>query len=62
MGFASALLLAGFLRGFLFGIDPLDPMTLLAVGLVLSAVALAASWYPAWRAARVAPVTVLRVD
>jgi ABC-type lipoprotein release transport system permease subunit len=50
------------LRGFLFGIEPFDPPTLVLVALVLSAVALAASWLPAWRAARVAPIEVLRVD
>ena len=62
VGVGAALLLAGFLRGFLFGIEPFDPLTLALVALVLSAVALAASWLPAWRAARVAPIEVLRVD
>ena len=62
VGLGTALLLAGFLRGFLFGIEPFDPPTLALVALVLSATALAASWLPAWRAARVAPVEVLRVD
>lgn len=62
VGLGASLLLAGFLRGFLFGIEPFDPPTLLVVALVLSSVALAASWLPAWRAARVAPIEVLRVD
>ncbi len=62
VGLGAALLLAGFLRGFLFGIEPFDPPTLVLVALVLSATALAASWLPAWRAARVAPIEVLRVD
>ena len=44
------------------GIEPFDPPTLILVALVLSATALAASWLPAWRAARVAPIEVLRVD
>jgi ABC-type antimicrobial peptide transport system permease subunit len=34
----------------------------LLVAVVLSVTALAASWIPAWRAARVAPIEVLRVD
>jgi putative ABC transport system permease protein len=62
VGLGAALLLAGFLRGFLYGIDPFDPASLLLVAVVLSVVALAASWLPAWRAARVAPIEVLRVD
>jgi ABC-type antimicrobial peptide transport system permease subunit len=62
IGVAAALLFAGLLRGFLFGIEPFDPPTLVLVALVLSATALAASWLPAWRAARVAPIEVLRVD
>jgi len=62
VGIGAALLLAGFLRGFLFGIEPFDPPTLVLVAVVLSATALAASWLPAWRAARVAPIEVLRVD
>jgi len=62
VGLGASLLLAGFLRGFLFGIEPFDPSTLVLVALVLSATALAASWLPAWRAARVAPIEVLRVD
>ncbi len=62
VGAGAALLLAGFLRGFLFGIEPFDPPTLLLVALVLSATTIAASWLPAWRAARVAPIEVLRVD
>ena len=61
-GVGAALLIAGFLRGFLFGIEPFDLPTLALVALILSVVALAASWLPAWRAATVAPIEVLRVD
>ena len=48
------------LEGFLFEVDPIDPATLLAVALLLTAAAIAASYLPARRAARVDPVKALR--
>ncbi len=33
-----------------------------ALGALVLSAALAASWLPAWRAARVAPIEVLRLD
>jgi ABC-type lipoprotein release transport system permease subunit len=44
----------------LFGIQPWDPSTLGGGALILLAVALAASWIPARRAAGVQPVEALR--
>jgi putative ABC transport system permease protein len=44
----------------LFGIGPNDPATLAAAGAILLSVALAASWLPAARAARVDPIDALR--
>jgi ABC-type lipoprotein release transport system permease subunit len=50
------------LTGFLFEVNPTDPMTFAAVvGLVLT-VALAASSFPGLRATRVDPVVALRAQ
>jgi putative ABC transport system permease protein len=50
------------MRSMLFHVDPLDPLTLAAVGVALVAVAIGATWAPAMRAARVSPVTAMRND
>jgi putative ABC transport system permease protein len=43
-------------------VQPTDPLTLIAGSGVLVAVALAAASVPAWRAARVDPMTALRAE
>jgi ABC-type antimicrobial peptide transport system permease subunit len=48
-------------RSILFGIAPQDPLTLVTTAAVLFAVVLAASWLPARRAARINPVTAMRL-
>lgn len=48
-------------RSVLFGIAPQDPVTLAATAGVLLAVVLAASWLPARRAARIDPVSAMRM-
>jgi len=47
------------LRGLLFQVDALDPLTYVACALVLAAVAIAATLIPARRAARVQPASSL---
>jgi len=51
-----------FLRAFLFEVTPLDPATLAGAIVVLTACALAASWIPARRAARLDPSRALRSE
>ena len=58
----SAIALGKLVASLLFGISPRDPLVLVSSALVLAVIGLAASVIPALRAARVNPVTALRVD
>jgi ABC-type antimicrobial peptide transport system permease subunit len=60
LGAAGALLAAGLLDKLVFGVKASDPLTLAVVAGSLLLVSLAASVLPAWRAARLDPLTVLR--
>jgi ABC-type antimicrobial peptide transport system permease subunit len=59
-GAVAANLAAGQLTGLLFQVEPTDPVVLVSISLLLGAVAIAASWVPARKAAGVDPVQVLR--
>jgi putative ABC transport system permease protein len=48
-------------RSVLFGIAPQDPLTLGTSAAVLLTAVLAASWLPARRAARINPVSAMRI-
>jgi putative ABC transport system permease protein len=60
VGAAAALLLARVIARLLFGVPPTDPVTYLAVALVLVAVAALACLLPARRATAVQPSLALR--
>jgi ABC-type antimicrobial peptide transport system permease subunit len=62
LGVAAALTLSRLMASLLFGVGPTDPVTYVAVSLLLGTVALVATWLPARRAARVDPVVALRTD
>jgi predicted permease len=61
-GTVLALVLSRLLRGFVFGVTTTDPLTYVAVGALLAAVAAVACAVPAWRAARVDPSRALRAE
>ena len=61
-GIAGALALTRLMAKLLYGVPPVDPPTFIAVPLLLAGVALAACLIPAFRAARISPVTSLRQE
>lgn len=62
IGIAAALALTRFLAGLVFGVGTADPVTFVGIGILLTTVAIAASWVPARRAARVDPAVALRAE
>jgi putative ABC transport system permease protein len=62
VGLAAAFAGGRVLQQLLFEVPPTDPATYAAVSACLAGVALIASVVPAWRAARIDPVTALRSE
>jgi len=62
IGTLAALAGSRLMRSLLFGIAPTDPLTYIAVPLVLGTVVLAACAIPARRASRIPPATALRSE
>ena len=60
IGLAVAIALAIGLKTYLFGIRPADPLTLIAMIIVVLTITLMTCWIPARRAARVDPLAALR--
>ena len=62
LGLVGAFSISRVLRGLLHGVSPTDPLTFVAVSIVLLAVALLACLVPARRATRVDPIIALRTE
>jgi ABC-type antimicrobial peptide transport system permease subunit len=62
LGLAGAAGLSRFLRGILYEVEPLDPLTFAGMSAALALVGLAASYFPARRAAAVSPLESLRTE
>jgi putative ABC transport system permease protein len=62
LGVAASLALTHLMTGFLYGVTATDPLTFLAVSLLLIAVGMLAGYFPARRAARVDPMVALRSE
>jgi putative ABC transport system permease protein len=61
-GIAGALLLSRLMAKLLYGVQPTDPLTFVAVATGLAVVAMLASYVPARRAMRIDPMTALRYE
>ena len=62
IGLAASFALTRLMKGLLFGVSATDPLTFIAISLLLILIGLLASWIPARRAIRVDPLVALRYE
>ena len=62
MGLPLTLLTTKYIKGQLFGLSALDPVTFAVALIVVSAMTLFAAWLPARRATKVDPMVALRCE
>jgi ABC-type antimicrobial peptide transport system permease subunit len=62
LGTGAAFGLTRLIASSLYGVKSWDPAVFITVPIVLSAVALAATWLPAMRASKLDPMKALRID
>lgn len=62
IGLVAAVALSRFMKSLLFGVSEMDPVTYIAVPIVLTTAAVVASYLPARRATQVDPIETLRAE
>jgi ABC-type antimicrobial peptide transport system permease subunit len=62
LGLVAALISSRLLASLLFGVRPSDPIHILTVAVVSTAIAAFAAWVPARRASRVDPMRAVRAE
>jgi ABC-type antimicrobial peptide transport system permease subunit len=61
-GILGSLVLTRVIAGFLFGVQVYDRVVFIAIPVFLTAVAIAAVWFPSRQAARINPIEALRYE
>jgi ABC-type antimicrobial peptide transport system permease subunit len=62
LGLVASVGLTRYVRNLLYGVQPIDPITLVSAVLAMMVIAVAAAWIPARRASRLEPMVALRHD
>ena len=60
IGLLGSLAITPIVGSLLIGVSAIDPLGMASVSMLLAAIALAATWLPAWRASAVDPLVALR--